>query len=138
MKTRKYKIPTWFINEELCHKVEISYDNESKRAYQLLDILWDKFRKIDNRKNFNWIEVTEEEYQVWYVYFLEYYIDDESIYAGSNEYKEAKKLLTRMVRFFGTPTYDMNHRAGAFWSFARELAKTGLPNKLLENLKTKH
>jgi len=31
MKTRKYKIPTWFIENHLCHKVTISYDFESNR-----------------------------------------------------------------------------------------------------------
>ena len=71
----KVKIPTWFIEEELCHKVTISYENETKRAYELLDILLSKYYKIDRRKNHNWIEITEEEYKTWYKYFLEYYID---------------------------------------------------------------
>ena len=30
MKNRKFKIPTWFINEELDHKVCIEYDGETK------------------------------------------------------------------------------------------------------------
>ena len=135
MKTKKFKIPTWFINDELCHKVEISYENETPRAYQLLDNLWDKYRKIDNRKKLNSIEVTEEEYQTWYVYFLEYYIDDQSIYAGSNEYKEAGKLLKKMVKFFGLPNFDQSHRAASFWKFASTLAQLGLSS---ETLKTKH
>ena len=70
MKKRKYKIPTWFIEDELCHKVSISYDDESKRSYELLDIMSDKYFQIDRRRKFNRIEVTEEEYQTWYVYFL--------------------------------------------------------------------
>lgn len=135
MKTKNFKIPTWFINEELCHKVEISYENETPRAYQLLDNLWDKYRKVDNRRKLNSIEVTEEEYQTWYVYFLEYYIDDNSIYAGSNEYKEAKKLLRKMIKFFGVPNFDQSHRAGTFWKFASTLAELGLSP---EAFKTKH
>ena len=93
MKIKKYKIPTWFITENLHHKVGIHYEKETKRAYELLDIMSSKYFKIDRRKKLNQIEVTEEEYQTWYVYFLEYYIDDESIYAGTQDYKEAKKLL---------------------------------------------
>ena len=53
MKTRKYKIPTWFIEDELSHKVSISYDHETKRAYKLLDIMSDKYFKIDRRRKFN-------------------------------------------------------------------------------------
>ena len=86
MKTRKFKIATWFIEDELCHKVSISYDHETERAYQLLDILYSKL-EYDRRRKFNWIEITEEEYQTWYKYFLEYYIDDDSIYYRTEEYK---------------------------------------------------
>ena len=56
MKTRKFKIPTWFIEDELCHKVSISYDHETERAYQLLDIIYSKL-KYDRRKKFNSIEI---------------------------------------------------------------------------------
>ena len=132
MKIRKYKIPTWFITEELRHKVGISYDHETKRAYDLLDIMSDKYWKIDRRKKFNRIEVTEEEYQTWYVYFLEYYIDDESIYKGTKEYKEAKKLLDRMINFFGIPNFNMNHRAGTKMRFVRTLFKTGVAQKIIK------
>ncbi|MBN87997.1 hypothetical protein HTVC035P_gp28 [Pelagibacter phage HTVC035P] len=132
MKIRKYKIPTWFITEELHHKVGISYDHETKRAYDLLDIMSDKYWKIDRRKKFNRIEVTEEEYQTWYVYFLEYYIDDESIYKGTKEYKEAKKLLDRMINFFGIPNFNMNHRAGTKMRFVRTLFKTGVAQKIIK------
>ena len=132
MKIRKYKIPTWFITEELHHKVGISYDHETKRAYDLLDIMSDKYWKIDRRKKFNRIEVTEEEYQTWYVYFLEYYIDDESIYKRTKEYKEAKKLLDRMINFFGIPNFNMNHRAGTKMRFVRTLFKTGVAQKIIK------
>ena len=132
MKIRKYKIPTWFITEELHHKVGISYDHESKRAYELLDIMSDKYWKIDRRKKFNRIEVTEEEYQTWYVYFLEYYIDSESIYKGTKEYKESKKLLDRMIKFFGVPTFNENHRAGSKLRFVRTLIKTGVAEKIFK------
>ena len=138
MKTRKYKIPTWFINDELCHKVSIGYDHETKRAYELLDIMSDKYFKIDNRKKFNRIEVTEEEYQTWYVYFLEYYIDDESIYKGSKEYKEAKKLLDRMFKFFGVPNFNQDHRAGVRMRFVRTLVKTGIADRIMKGTDTKH
>ena len=46
MKTRKFKIPTWFIEDELCHKVSISYDHETERAYQLLDIIYSKLKLL--------------------------------------------------------------------------------------------
>jgi len=113
MKKRTFKIPTNFINDELCHKVSITYEHETERAYALLDILLSKYMNIDNRKKYNSIEVTEEEYQTWYVYFLEYYIDDQSIFVGSEEEKQAKYLLRRMRNFFGAYTYDERHRAGA-------------------------
>ena len=87
MKKRKFKIATWFIEEEFEHKISISYDNETERAYQLLDIISSKL-KYDRRRKFNSIEITEEEYQTWYKYFLEYYIDDDSIYYKTEEYKE--------------------------------------------------
>jgi len=132
MKIRKYKIPTWFITEELHHKVSISYDEETKRAYKLLDIMSDKYWKIDRRRKFNQIEVTEEEYQTWYVYFLEYYIDDESIYKGTKEYKEAKKLLDRMIKFFGIPNFNVNHRAGTKMRFVRTLFTTGVAQKIIK------
>ncbi len=132
MKTRKYKIPTWFITLELCHKVSIGYDHETKRAYQLLDIMDRKYCHIDRRKKFNRIEVTEEEYQTWYVYFLEYYIDDGSIYKGSDQYKESKKLLDRMVKFFGVHTYNQDHRAGAKMNFVRAMVETMGGDKAVE------
>tara|TARA_R100000329_G_C7583979_1_gene206978 strand:+ start:69 stop:503 length:435 start_codon:yes stop_codon:yes gene_type:complete len=132
MKIRKYKIPTWFIIEELEHKVSIGYDHETKRAYDLLDIMSNKYFKIDRRKKFNRIEVTEEEYQTWYVYFLEYYIDDESIYKGSNQYKEAKKLLDRMTKFFGVHTYNQDHRAGLRMKFVRTMVKSMGGEKAVE------
>ena len=125
MKTRKFKIATWFIEEELGHKISISYENETKRAYQLLDILYSKL-KYDRRKKFNWIEITEEEYQTWYKYFLEYYIDDDSLYYRTKEYKEAKKLLRKLINFFGVSSFDESHRAGAKLKFAKTLIDNGI------------
>ena len=131
MKIRKFKIPTWFIEDELCHKISISYDHETERAYQLLDILYSKLNVHDRRRKYNWVEVTEEEYQTWYKYFLEYYIDDSSIYAGSKEYKESKKLLKRMFKFFGASSFDESHRAGSKLKFAMALVNAGVtPNKI--------
>ena len=121
MKTKQFKISTWFIRDYLDYKVDIHYENETKRAYDLLDILASKYFKIDKRKKFNQIEITEEEYKTWYVYFLEYYIDDASIYVGSKEEKESKRLLKAMVKFFGKPNFDISHRAGAMLGFAKAL-----------------
>jgi hypothetical protein len=139
MKAKQFKIATWFINKDLLHKVDIHYENETKRAYTLLDILASKYFKIDKRKKFNQIEITEEEYQTWYVYFLEYYIDDGSIYVGSKEEKESKRLLKAMVKFFGKPNFDESHRAGGKIKFAISLAKKGVvASQISESNETKH
>tara|TARA_R100001129_G_scaffold137546_1_gene98832 strand:- start:346 stop:774 length:429 start_codon:yes stop_codon:yes gene_type:complete len=131
MKKRNFKISSWFIREELEHKVTISYENESKRSYDLLKIMLAKYWKIDNRKCFNNIEVTEEEYQTWYIYFLEYYIDETSIYVGSKEEKEAKRLLKAMKKFFGNSSFNMDHRAGAKLAFVKTMVQTmGIDNAL--------
>ena len=121
MKTKQLNIKTWFIRKELEHKVTITYEHETKRAYDLLDIMLVKYYKIDNRRTYNKIEVTEEEYQPWYVYFLEYYIDPSCMYVGSKEEKESKRLLKAMVKFFGKPNFDISHRAGALLGFAKSL-----------------
>lgn len=126
MKKRNYKIPTWFIEQELMHKISISYEGETKRSMDILDELFSKYCKIDRRKKYNWIEVTEEEYQTWYVYFLEYYIDPDSWYYKTKEETESKKLLSRMRRFFGEYTFDESHRAGARMRFVTTLVKAGL------------
>lgn len=125
MKIRKFKIPTWFIEDELGHKVSISYENETERAYQVLDNLYSKL-KYDRRKKFNWIEITQEEYQTWYKYFLEYYIDDDSLYYKTEEYKEAKKLLKKLIKVFGVSTFDESHRAGSKLKFAMALVNAGV------------
>tara|TARA_R110002012_G_C11478208_1_gene594719 strand:+ start:60 stop:491 length:432 start_codon:yes stop_codon:yes gene_type:complete len=132
MLKRKFKISSWFIREELMHKIDITYDNESKRAYELLDIMASKYFKIDNRKSFNRIDVTEEEYQTWYIYFLEYYIDETSIYVGSKEEKESKRLLKAMQKFFGKPNFNMDHRAGAKMNFVRAMVETMGGDKAVE------
>ena len=137
MKKRKFKISSWFIREELMHKIDITYDNESKRAYELLDIMASKYFKIDNRKSFNRIDVTEEEYQTWYIYFLEYYIDETSIYVGSKEEKESKRLLKAMQKFFGKPNFNMDHRAGAKMKFVRTMVETMGADKAVAVLKEK-
>ena len=126
MKTKQFKISTWFIRDYLDYKVDIHYENETKRAYDLLDILASKYFKIDYRKKFNQIEITEEEYKTWYVYFLEYYIDDGSIYVGSKAEKEAKRLLKSLIKFFGQSNFDESHRAGGKIKFAISLAKKGV------------
>jgi|TARA_R100001129_G_C5127042_1_gene191932 hypothetical protein len=123
-KKRKFKISTWFIKQDLEHKVSISYENETKRAYDLLKIMLNKYWKIDGRKKFNNIEVTEEEYQTWYIYFLEYYIDEHSIFVGSKEEKESKRLLRAMKKFFGNSTFNMDHRAGSQLKFAKTMVDT--------------
>ena len=71
-----------------------------------------KYTKIDQKKLYNMIEITEEEYDTWYVYFLEYYIGSDTIFYKSNTEKEAKKLLNKLKRFFGLPKYDGDHRWG--------------------------
>ena len=132
MKTRKFKIATWFIEDELCHKVSISYDHETERAYQLLDIIYSKL-KYDRRKKFNSIEISEEEYQTWYKYFLEYYIDDDSLYYRTEEYKEAKKLLRKLINFFGVSSFDESHRAGAKLKFVMALVNNGITADKISN-----
>ena len=141
-KKRKFKISTWFIKEDLEHKVSIFYENETKRAYDLLKIMLNKYWKIDGRKKFNNIEVTEEEYQTWYIYFLEYYIDEHSIFVGSKEEKESKRLLKAMKKFFGNPSFNDDHRAGSKLKFAKTMVDTmGIDNainvvKLAQNKST--
>ena len=135
MKKHKFKIPSWFINKHLLHKVDIHYENETKRSIALLDILASKYFNIDNRKKINQIEVTEEEYQTWYVYFLEYYIDDGSIYVGSEEEKVSKKLLRKMIKFFGKPNFNIDHRAGARLAFVRTMVEAMGADKAVAVLK---
>ena len=139
MKTKPFKISTWFINEDLLHKVDIHYENETKRAYTLLDILASKYFKIDKRKKFNQIEITEEEYKTWYVYFLAYYIDADSWFVGTKEEKEAKRLLKSLIKFFGQSNFDESHRAGGKIKFAISLAKKGvIASQITNNNETKH
>ena len=139
MKIKHFNIKTWFIINELSHKCDIHYENETKRAYSLLDIMMNKYYKIDKRKSYNKIEITEEEYQTWYVYFLEYYIDDGSIYVGSKEEKEAKRLLKSLIKFFGQSNFDESHRAGGKIKFAISLAKKGVvASQINEGNETKH
>jgi len=131
-KQKTFKIKTWFIINELSYKCDIYYENETKRAYDLLDIMMNKYYKIDKRRTYNKIQVTEEEYQTWYVYFLEYYIDEGSIYVGSKHEKEAKRLLKSMIKFFGEPNFDISHRASAMLNFAKALIDNMGEKKALE------
>lgn len=126
MKVGKFKIATWFIENELCHKISLRYENETKRAYEILDELYSKLMFPDMRKKFNWIEITDEEFQTWYKYFLEYYIDDASLYFQTEQYKEAKKLLRKLIKFFGQSSFDESHRAGAKLNFVRTMIKNGI------------
>ena len=135
MKIKQFNIKTWFIVNELSYKCDIYYENETKRAYDLLDVMMNKYYKIDNRRTYNKIQVTEEEYQTWYVYFLEYYIDDGSIYVGSEEEKVSKKLLRKMIKFFGKPNFNIDHRAGAKMNFVRTMVKTMGADKAVAVLK---
>ena len=137
MKTKQFNIKTWFIVNELSYKCDIRYENETKRAYNLLDIMMNKYYKIDNKRTYNKIEVTEEEYQTWYVYFFEYYIDPSCMYVGSKEEKESKRLLKAMVKFFGKPNFDISHRAGALLGFAKALIDNMGEEKALAVVKEK-
>ena len=139
MKTKQFKIATWFINKHLGHKVDIHYDNETKKAYNLLDIMRIKYFKIDNRKKFNQIEITEEENKTWYDNFLAYYIDEASWFVGTKEEKEAKRLLKSLIKFFGQSNFDESHRAGGKIKFAISLAKKGVvASQITNNNETKH
>ena len=186
MKTRKFKISSHFLYNDMLHKSEgVSYDGESKRSEELLEIISNKLHsalpksvkytskkyknleakeeKITDYKEyvkhlnkfylkpFTWIEITEEEYKVWYKYWLEYYFDETSIfwdirsqylknpnsmfYSGkppkwlpnkrtpSWEYTEAKNILNRMNKFFGQSDFSEDHRAGAKMKFVSNMVK---------------
>ena len=191
----KFKMSSIFLDHEMLHKCDgVSYDNESKRAEELLDIISGKLnfvipkkrrRDVVNRlekkyytaltlkeyvsslnevykKPFGYIEITKEEYDVWYKYWLEYYVDDYSIFGDirlqfndychnpndpipkwvpnkktkSWEYLEANKLLKRMNKVFGEPQLLNDHRAGAKIEFAKTLIDTGVAQKIIKGNNT--
>ena len=197
MKKHKFKMSSIFLDNEMLHKCDgVSYDNESKRAEELLDIISGKLQSVISKKRrrdvvsrlekkyftaktlkeyisslnevykkpFGYIEITQEEYDVWYKYWLEYYVDDYSLFGDirlqfgdmhhnpnepkpewlpnkktkSWEYLEADKLLKRMKKVFGEPELLNEHRAGAKISFAKTLVDTGVAQKLIKGNDTEH
>jgi len=113
------------------------------------------------KKPFTYLEITQEEYEVWFKYWLEYYYDDDSIFADirtqyplyknsmyysgprpkwlpnkrtpSWEYLEARKLLKRMKKVFDKSDYDLDHRAGTKMKFVQTLINTGIASKIFKS-----
>jgi len=197
MKKHKFKMSSIFLDHEMLHKCDgVSYDNESKRAEELLNIISAKLQSVISKKRrrdvvsrlekkyytaktlkeyvsslnevykkpFAYIEITQEEYDVWYKYWLEYYVDDYSIFGDirlqfsdvlhnpnepkpkwlpnkktkSWEYLEANKLLKRMKKVFGEPELLNEHRAGAKIDFVKTLIDTGVAQKIIKGNNTEH
>jgi hypothetical protein len=110
------------------------------------------------KKEFAYLEITEEEFNVWYEYWLDYYYDDFSIYGDirenfiqpfdwlhshkairSVEYLEAKKLLNRMKKTFKNNSFNNDYRASNKLKFAYKLAKAGVTAETInQTMKTKH
>jgi hypothetical protein len=101
------------------------------------------------KKPFAYLEITEEEFWVWYKYWLEYYFDENSIFSDvrdlpfsnktfssskkikSFEYLESKKLLNRMFKIFKLNNFNEDFRAGAKLKFAMNLVDNGItPDKI--------
>lgn len=101
------------------------------------------------KKEFAYLEITEEEFWTWFKYWLEYYYDDGSYYADlrecghpfdkfkshkkirSAEYLEARKLLNKMFKIFKLDNFIEDHRAGSKLKFAMSLVNAGVtPNKI--------
>jgi len=118
MKTKTFNITYDFIDNELSHKIAVGYDNESERAYEILEELQEKVSKATSNLDCVYkdkkikFEVTEEEYQIWFVYWFDFYLDKTTIFEGSKEQKEAKRLKNQMVKFFGKPNFDDSYRLG--------------------------
>jgi len=74
MKTKTFNMTYDLIENELNHKIAVGYENESKRAYEILEELQEKIIKATSNLDCVYkdkkikFEVTEEEYQTWYVY----------------------------------------------------------------------
>lgn len=110
------------------------------------------------KKEFAYLEITEEEFNTWYDYWLDYYYDDYSCFGDmrdsfiqpfnwlnshkkirSVEYLEAKKLLNRMEKVFKNNSSNNDHRASNKLKFAYELAKAGVTTETInQTMKTKH
>ena len=118
MKTKTFNMTYDFIDNELSHKIAVGYENESKRAYEILEELQEKVSKATSNLDCVYkdkkikFEVTEEEYQIWFVYWFDFYIDEFSCWNDTSEQKEAKRLKNQMIKFFGKPNFDDSHRVG--------------------------
>jgi hypothetical protein len=118
---------------------------------------WCKLELSKFKKQFAYLEITQEEFCTWYKYWLEYYYDDGSYYGDirecgypfdkfkshkkirSMEYLEAKKLLNKMFKVFTVNTFDENHRAGSKLNFVKSLLKKGItPDQIVVSNTTKH
>ena len=111
MKKRKFKIASWFIREDLEHKVTISYDNETKRAYDLLEIMLNKYWKIDNRKSYNDGDGGSQRRRKILPNYKSNRKPGKRItrwdaFKDAKEEKESKRLLKAMKKFFGNPKYN--------------------------------
>jgi len=110
---------------------------------------WYSLELSKYKKEFAYLEITEEEFWTWFKYWLEYYFDDGSYFADlrecgypfdkfvsnkkirSAEYLEARKLLNKMFKVFKTNCFDEGHRAGAKIKFAAALVDSGItPNQI--------
>jgi len=117
MKTKTFNMTYDLIENELNHKIAVGYENESKRAYEILEELQEKIIKATSNLDCVYkdkkikFEVTEEEYQTWYVYWFDFYLDETSIWNNTLIQKECKKLKNQMIKFFGKPNFDDSHRA---------------------------
>jgi len=118
MKTKTFNMTYNFIVNELQNKIDIEYDNESERAYEILEELQEKISTVTSNLDCVYkdkkikFEVTEEEYQVWFLYWFDFYLDETTIFEGSKEQKESKRLKNQMVKFFGKPNFDDSYRVG--------------------------
>ncbi len=118
---------------------------------------WCRLELSKYKKPFAYLEITREEYCVWYRYWLDYYYDDGSYYGDlrdcgypfdkfksskkirSMEYLEAKKLLNKMSKVFTFNTFDENHRAGSKLKFVKSLINKGITKEqIVASNTTKH
>lgn len=110
------------------------------------------------KKDFAYLEITEEEFNTWYEYWLDFYYDDYSCYADVREnfnqpmkdlqvdkpvrsvqYLEARKLLNKMTKVFKDTSFNQDHRASNKLKFAYEVAKAGVSIETInQTMQTKH
>lgn len=189
MITKKFKFSSNMLDEMIHKSTGVSYDNETKRNEELLNIIADKVYKVlpkqkrsdyitrieekqrtvnsykewydldlsKYKKPFAYLEITEEEFYVWFKYWLEYYYDDGSYYGDirecgypfdkfksskkirSMEYLEAKKLLKKMFKVFNFNQFDESHRAGSKINFVKSLIDKGITqDQIIVSNATKH